>query len=212
MEDGFAAAREMMVMGQLVPRGIKSAAALDAMRSVPRHLFVPESLRRSAYGDFPLPIANGQTISQPYIVAYMTELLSPARGMKVLEIGTGSGYQAAVLAHLGCEVYSVELIEALADEAEKLFIRLGYPNIKVKRADGFRGWQEEAPFDAVIVTAAPEEIPAALFDQLKEGGRMAVPVGKINSVQSLKLIEKIDGQMLERDLLPVRFVPMTGGE
>ena len=198
-----------MVEWQLKTRGIKLNAVLDAMRNVPRHLFVPENMRNHAYDDSPLPIGAGQTISQPYIVAFMTEILKPAPGMKILEIGTGSGYQAAVLAYLGCEVYTVELLEGLADGAKKIFEALGLDNIKAKRGNGYAGWAEEAPFDAVIVTAAPGKIPEKLIGQLKDGGKMIIPVGEAYSVQSLKIILKKAGEITESDLLPVRFVPMV---
>ena len=179
------------------------------MQNVPRHLFVPENLQSHAYDDCPLPIGFGQTISQPYIVAFMSEQLGTASGMKVLEIGTGSGYQAAVLACLGCEVFTVELVEELACRAKKILSSLNYNNVMVKHGNGYLGWQEEAPFDAIIVTAAPEEIPFKLLEQLKEGGKMIVPIGPVNSVQFLKLVIKKDGEFEEKDLLPVRFVPMV---
>jgi protein-L-isoaspartate(D-aspartate) O-methyltransferase len=198
-----------MVSEQLKARNIKSEAVLEAMRSVPRHLFVPENLQKHAYDDSPLPIGLGQTISQPYIVAYMSEYLQPYMGMKVLEIGTGSGYQSAVLSYLGCEVYTVELLEELAYRAEKIFKTLNLTNIKTKCANGYSGWQEEAPFDAVIITAAPEKIPEKLVGQLAEGGKMILPVGPVNSAQFLKLVMKQDGKVIERELLPVRFVPMV---
>jgi protein-L-isoaspartate(D-aspartate) O-methyltransferase len=198
-----------MVADQLIRRQIKSEAVLDAMRSVPRHLFIPENMIGHAYDDSPMPIGWGQTISQPYIVAYMTELLEPAFGLKVLEIGAGSGYQAAVLAHLGCDVYSIEYVEKLAVGASKILADLGYGNVKVRHGNGYNGWQEEAPFDAVIVTAAPEDIPESLIAQLAEGGMMIVPVGRVHSVQSLMRITKKDGKLTGEDLLPVRFVPMV---
>ena len=198
-----------MVEEQIKARGVKSDSVLDAMLNVPRHLFVPESLRAYAYNDSPLQIGHGQTISQPYIVAFMTEQLVPLPAMRVLEIGTGSGYQAAILAHLGCDVYTVELIEELAAEAKKLFASLSLDNITAKHGNGYRGWPEEAPFDAIIVTAAPAAVPEALTQQLRDGGKMIVPVGEIHSVQSLKLIVKKHGEPTETDLLPVRFVPMV---
>ena len=197
-----------MVEKQLITRGITSLAVLEAMRNVPRHLFVPEHLRSCAYDDCPLPVGYGQTISQPYIVAYMTERIEPSPGMKILEIGTGSGYQAAVLAYLGCRVYTVELVKDLADKAQKTFTALGYANIMTRLGNGYQGWQSEAPFDAVIVTAAPEKIPEKLIEQLKDGGRMIVPVGETDSVQVLKIIMKKDGITTVENLLPVRFVPM----
>jgi protein-L-isoaspartate(D-aspartate) O-methyltransferase len=198
-----------MIETQLKSRGITSEAVLKAMRNVPRHLFVPENLQNRAYDDSPLPIGAGQTISQPYIVAYMTEQLEPTPGMKVLEIGTGSGYQAAILAELGCEVYTIETVEELATSAEKVFTSLNLENIHVKHGNGYAGWSEEAPFDAVIVTAAPDCIPEKLTEQLKDGGKMIIPVGGVHSVQSLMLITKDNGQITSQDLLPVRFVPMV---
>ena len=179
------------------------------MRMVPRHLFVPEDLQSSAYNDSPLPIGAGQTISQPYIVAYMTEQLEPFPGMKVLEIGTGSGYQAAVLAYLGCEVYTIERVEALADVSKKALAANGFDNVKVKHGNGYFGWPEEAPFDRIIVTAAPVFVPEELIGQLADGGKMIVPVGETGYVQSLKMITKEDGKHFEKDLLPVIFVPMV---
>ena len=209
MTHDFRLLADTMVKEQLSARGIKSDAVLEAMRQVPRHLFVPGHLQSRAYDDSPLPIGAGQTISQPYIVAYMTERLNPSHGMKVLEIGTGSGYQAAVLAYLGCEVYTVELIESLAAEAKKTFATLGYDSINTRQGNGYLGWSEKAPFDAVIVTAAPAKIPNALIEQLKDGGRMIVPVGRARSVQSLDMIQKRDGGIVRESLLLVRFVPMV---
>jgi protein-L-isoaspartate(D-aspartate) O-methyltransferase len=198
----------LMVNEQLRSRNIRSEAVLLAMSSVPRHLFVPENLQKYAYDDSPLPIGFGQTISQPYVVAYMSEQLQPRRGMRILEIGTGSGYQSAILSFLGCEVYSIEFLEELAIKAETVFKKLNLSNVKIKCANGYYGWQEEAPFDAVIITAAPEKIPEKLVGQLAEGGKMILPVGPANYVQYLKLITKKDNKITERDLLPVRFVPM----
>jgi len=197
-----------MVEKQLKARHIKSAAVLDAMRTVPRHLFVPDNLHSLAYNDSPLPIGLGQTISQPYIVAFMTEQLQPVPGMKILEIGTGSGYQAAILAYLGCRVYTIELLEELSIRAEKILTELNFNNVKIKCGNGYLGWPEEAPFDAIIVTAAPDKIPEKLLEQLKEGGKIILPVGPTNS-QSLKLVTKKDKKILENDLLPVMFVPMV---
>jgi len=198
-----------MVNEQLRSRNIRSEAVLLAMRSVPRHLFVPDHAQKYAYEDSPLPIGLGQTISQPYIVAYMSEQLQPFKGMKILEIGTGSGYQTAILSCLGCEVCTVELLEELANRAEKVFNKLALSGIRIKCANGYSGWQEEAPFDAIIVTAAPEKTPEKLIDQLTEGGKMILPVGPANSVQYLKLVTKQGGKVIERELLPVRFVPMV---
>jgi len=198
-----------MAENQLMKRGINSPTVLNAMVNVPRHLFVPESLRYAAYDDSPLPIGCGQTISQPYIVAYMTQMINPHPGMRVLEIGTGSGYQAAVLSHIGCEVYSIESVEALHESAKKVFESLGMKNIYLKLGNGYGGWPEEAPFDAVIVTAAPENTPRELISQLKDGGRMIIPVGGAHEVQTLKMIEKKNGAVIESDLMAVRFVPMV---
>lgn len=198
-----------MTAGQLEARNIQSPAVLDAMRAVPRHLFVPDDMRNHAYDDSPLPIGLGQTISQPYIVAFMTEQLQPARGMKILEVGTGSGYQAAILAFLGCDVYTIELHEELAARAKKVFAALGLSGIRVKHGTGYSGWPEPSPFDAIIVTAAPGYVPKALVSQLKDGGRMIIPVGQTNSVQSLKRVTKKGEKIIEKDLLPVRFVPMV---
>ena len=198
-----------MVAEQLITRGISSKAVLDAMRIVPRHLFVPEDIQSMAYHDSPLPIGLDQTISQPYIVAFMTEQINPEPGMKILEIGTGSGFQAAVLAQMGCEVYSIELLDELAERAKAVIGNLNYDNVTIKCDNGYLGWPEKAPFDAIIVTAAPENIPEKLVEQLKDGGVMVVPVGPVNAVQSLKIIMKKENRVIEKDLLPVRFVPMV---
>ncbi|MBU0549569.1 MAG: protein-L-isoaspartate(D-aspartate) O-methyltransferase [Candidatus Omnitrophica bacterium] len=195
-----------MVAAQIEARGIKDKRVLEAMRSVPRHKFVPQPYQRFAYRDTPLPIAEGQTISQPYIVALMTELLELTGKERVLEIGTGSGYQAAILAELAARVYTIEIIPALAKGAEELLKTLGYNNILVKCGDGYVGWEEHAPFDAVIVTCAPEEIPQPLIEQLADGGRMVLPVGSI--YQELILVEKKDREIKKRSIIPVRFVPM----
>jgi len=209
MAQNYEDLRNKMVEGQLKTRNIKSVAVLDAMRTVPRHLFVPADMQSRAYNDSPLPIGLEQTISQPYIVAFMTEQLEPVQGIKILEIGTGSGYQAAILAHLGCEVYTIELLEELAERAKKAISGLKYGNVKTKHGNGYEGWPEEAPFDAVIVTAAPNEIPEMLVEQLKEGGKMIIPVGPAGSVQSLKLLSKKDGRIFKKELLLVVFVPMV---
>ena len=209
MAQSFEKLRSSMVEEQLTSRNIQSEAVLDAMRTVPRHLFVPKNLQSYAYNDSPLPIGLRQTISQPYIVAFMTEQLKPVPGMKILEIGTGSGYQAAILAYLGCEVYTIELLEELSLRAEKILSELNFNNIKTKCGNGYLGWPDAAPFDAIIVTAAPENIPEKLIEQLKEGGKMVVPVGPVHSVQSLKLITKEGKRIIEKDLLPVMFVPMV---
>ncbi|MCL2162891.1 MAG: protein-L-isoaspartate(D-aspartate) O-methyltransferase [Oscillospiraceae bacterium] len=209
MAQDFEYERNRMLEGHLKARGIRSGAVLGAMNNVPRHLFVLESLRNCAYDDSPLPIGLGQTISQPYIVAYMTEQIEPFPGMKILEIGTGSGYQAAILACVGCEVYTIEVLEELADRAKEILASLHLDSIKVKHGDGYAGWPEEAPFDAIIITAAPDAIPEKLIGQLKDGGKMIVPVGRPHSIQYLKLIIKKGRGYYENDLLPVRFVPMV---
>jgi len=198
----------MMVETQIKRRGVKDENVLRAMRKVPRHLFVPEDQRDQAYNDYPLKIGHGQTISQPYIVALMTELLQIGPEDRILEIGTGSGYQAAILAELAAEVYTVEIVQPLAQSAEKLLDELGYDNIKVRAGDGFFGWPEAAPFDGVMLTAAPVRVPQPLLEQLKDGGRLVVPEGKF--YQDLVVYEKVDGQIKRREVIPVRFVPMTG--
>ena len=205
----FAGQRQRMVMEQLMPRGIHEERVLAAMAKVPREEFVAQDLRAASYTDQPLPIGYGQTISQPFIVAFMTEQLRLAPGDRVLEIGTGSGYQAAILAELVAEVYSIEIIEPLAKTAEATLERLGYKNVHVKAGDGYRGWPEDAPFDEVIVTCAPDHVPQPLVDQLKEGGRLIIPVGGFGD-QELYLLEKKNGQLEQRAVLPVRFVPMAG--
>jgi protein-L-isoaspartate(D-aspartate) O-methyltransferase len=201
--------RERMVQTQLAGRDIRDPRVLAAMAKVPRHEFVPEPLRRQAYEDRPLPLGQGQTISQPYIVAFMTEHLQLEDTDRVLEIGTGSGYQAAILAELVAEVHSIEIVEPLASQARATLDRLGYSKIHLKTGDGYQGWAEYAPFDAVIVTCAPDHVPAPLIDQLKEGGRMIIPVGESHT-QELVLLEKQGGTLQRRAILPVRFVPMTG--
>src|SRR6266550_2379758 len=205
----FAAERQQMVQQQLMTRGIHEERVLAAMAKVPREEFVPADERAGAYTDHPLPIGYGQTISQPYIVAFMTEQLHPSSGDHVLEIGTGSGYQAAVLAELVAEVYSIEIIESLEKTAEATLQRLGYKNVHVKVGDGYKGWPEHAPFDAIIVTCAPDHVPQPLVDQLKEGGLMIIPVGGFGD-QQLYLLEKKNGELERRAVLPVRFVPMVG--
>jgi len=200
--------REAMVTQQIQARGVRSEAVLAAMRVVPRHLFVPEELRSASYADHPLPIGEGQTISQPYIVGLMSELLEVRAGDKVLEIGTGSGYQAAVLAAMGCEVYSIEIRASLAATAEARLKELGYPNVHVRAGDGYAGWPEAGPFRGIIVTAAPERIPVPLLQQLAVGGRLVIPVGAY--YQQLKVVTREPQGFSEKDVLPVRFVPMTG--
>jgi protein-L-isoaspartate(D-aspartate) O-methyltransferase len=208
-DERWEADRRRMVAEQLRGRDIRDQAVLDAMARVPRHLFVPEGQQGAAYSDYPLPIGFGQTISQPYIVAFMTQALDVAREHKVLEIGTGSGYQAAVLGELAGQVYTIEIVEPLAERATGTLRDLGYTNVHVRAGNGWEGWPEEAPFDRIMVTAAPSEIPEALVAQLKIGGVMAVPVGV--GEQTLKILRKIDGERLETlQTLPVRFVPMTG--
>jgi protein-L-isoaspartate(D-aspartate) O-methyltransferase len=205
-KDNFALLRENMVHSQIEARGVKDTRVLSAVRKVERHKFVPPSIQHLAYADSPLPIGCGQTISQPYIVALMTELCQLKDSDKVLEIGTGSGYQAAILGELAKEVYTIEILPALAERAATLLEKLGYRNIKVKCGDGYLGWPEYAPFDAIIVTCAPPEVPGALLEQLAEGGRLVIPLG--DTYQELKLIVKKQGQIEQRCILPVRFVPM----
>src|SRR5436190_2495141 len=204
----FAAQRQRMVEQQLKPRGIKDDRLLAAMARVPREEFVPADERGDAYEDGPLPIGLDQTISQPYIVAFMTEQLRLRPSDRLLEIGTGSGYQAAVLAELVAEVYTIEIVEPLAKNAEATLQRLGYKNVHLRVGDGYQGWPEEAPFDAIIVTCAPDEVPQPLVEQLKDGGRMVIPVGE-RFAQQLYLLEKKNGQLKESATLPVRFVPMV---
>jgi protein-L-isoaspartate(D-aspartate) O-methyltransferase len=204
----FAAERQQMVQRQLMARGINDNRVLGAMAKVPREEFVTPESRVASYEDGPLPIGYGQTISQPYIVAFMTEQLRPQPGDRVLEIGTGSGYQAAILAELVSEVYSIEIVAPLAKNAETTLQRLGYKNVHVKIGDGYKGWPEPAPFDAIIVTCAPDRVPQPLVDQLKDGGRMVIPVGD-RFAQQLYLLEKKNGQLKQSATLPVRFVPMT---
>ena len=207
------AARKHMVERQLAARGIKNERVLAAMGKVPRQEFVTEGHRAEAYNDRPLPIGQGQTISQPYIVAFMTEAIGPRPGQRVLEVGTGSGYQAAVLAELVGEVYTVELLPELAAAADKRLARLGYRNVHVKAGDGYLGWPDKGPFDAVVVTCGAKEVPRPLFEQLKPGGKMVIPVGEAGEVQTLRVITKgSDGKREVRDLLPVRFVPLRRAE
>jgi protein-L-isoaspartate(D-aspartate) O-methyltransferase len=206
--DEYKSERDRMVDEQIRARGIDDSAVLRAMRKVPRHKFVPEQLRRLAYADRPLPIGLEQTISQPAIVAYMTEAADVSKKKKVLEIGTGSGYQAAVLAELAREVYTIEIIPELAEGARRVLGELGYGNVSVRTGNGYLGWPEQAPFDAIVVTAAPDEIPQALVDQLAVGGRMVIPVGTTN--QEIVIVEKNRKGVTKRRTIPVRFVPMTG--
>ena len=201
--------RERMVEDQIAERGVTHEPTLAAMRKVPRHRFVPDSLARSAYADSPLPIGHGQTISQPLIVAFMTEKAQITRDSKVLEIGTGSGYQAAVAAELSDHVYTIEIVPALAERAAAALKASGYERVHVRAGDGYHGWPEHAPFDVIIVTAAASTIPPPLIAQLKEGGRMVIPVGPQFGAQNLVLVTKQDGKIRTRTLMPVRFVPFT---
>jgi protein-L-isoaspartate(D-aspartate) O-methyltransferase len=198
-----------MVEEQMEARGISDPATLATLRAVPRHEFLPLRLREEAYGDYPLPIGHGQTISQPYVVAFMTEAIRPKPGEKILEIGAGSGYQAAVLAQMGADVYTIEIVGPLAEMAQQTLERLGYTNAHVKHGDGYRGWPEHAPFDAIIVTCAPDKIPPDLIAQMKDGGRMIIPVGG-GMEQELILLRKNGDRVEKQSVLPVRFVPMTG--
>jgi len=199
-----------MVSGQIEKRGIKEKSVLQALRNVPRHLFVSEELQSLAYADRPLPIGYGQTISQPYIVALMTELLNLKQGNKVLEIGSGSGYQAAILSEITQEVYTIEIIEELGESAKKRLKDLGYQSIRCRIGDGYYGWEEYAPFDGIMVTAAATHIPPSLIRQLKKGGKMCIPVGDPFLTQNLILIEKDqEGNLKTKNILPVRFVPFV---
>jgi len=207
-EDRFTVARHRMVATQIESRGVRDPRVLDAVRRVERHRFVPEPLREYAYEDHPLAIGHDQTISQPYIVALMTEEARIRPGARVLEIGTGSGYQAAVLSLLAGQVYTIEIVEPLARQAAARLEALGYRNVTVRAGDGYRGWPEQAPFDAILVTAAPPEIPQPLLDQLAVGGRLVAPVGE--GIQDLVVVERTAAGLQRRPVIPVRFVPMTG--
>ena len=211
-ENLFSDLREKMITNQIVARGIKDTQVIEAMRKVPRHFFVPENSRESAYDDRPLPIGEGQTISQPYIVAFMTEALDLSPEDKVLEIGTGSGYQAAILAEIVREVYTIEIRPKLGETAQERLEEMGYKNIFVKIVDGYKGWPEKAPFHAVIVTCAPEKIPRPLIDQLTDGGRMIIPVGEKRGIQKLVLLRKEKGMIMKKAVMDVLFVPMVKGE
>ena len=206
-EASYETKRENMVSSQIEERGITDSATLYSMRTVKRHLFIPKKLIEDAYDDRPLPIGYGQTISQPYIVAYMTELIQPKKDYKVLEIGTGSGYQAAVLARIIDSVFTIEIIPELGKLASERLTQLGYENIKTKIGDGYYGIEESAPFDAIIVTAASEYIPPPLLEQLKDGGKMVIPIGSPFMVQMLMLVEKDGEKITTENMLPVRFVP-----
>ena len=205
----FAAQRERMMQEQIAGRGVTDARVLTALRKVPREEFVPENVRGGSYTDGPLPIGYDQTISQPYIVAFMTEQLRPQPTDRILEIGTGSGYQAAILAELVAEVYSIEIVEPLAKTAQATLQRLGYKNVHIEAGDGYKGWPKHAPFDAIIVTCAPDHVPQPLVAQLKENGRMIIPVGE-RFAQQLYRLRKENGELKREAVLPVMFVPMTG--
>ena len=210
-ENEYETARQSMVKHQIKGRGIEDPAVLEAMREVPRHLFIEGGYGRYAYNDRPLPIGHGQTISQPYIVAYMTELLNLSEDDNVLEVGTGSGYQAAVLAEISRQVFTIEIIKPLAESAREHLKEAGYNGVTTRAGDGYYGWEEHAPFDAIIVTAAASHIPPPLIEQLKEGGRMVIPVGPVMRVQHLMLLKKkTGGEIVKYRKLPVRFVPLTG--
>jgi protein-L-isoaspartate(D-aspartate) O-methyltransferase len=201
------AARAEMVRTQLAARDITNPRVLDAMRKVERHRFVPAEARGDAYGDYPIPIGHGQTISQPYIVAFMTQALEPAPEHRVLEIGTGSGYQAAILAELVSDVYTIEIVSELAERSRETLKQLGYENVHVRAGNGYLGWPEQAPFDRIIVTAAPDAVPAALVEQLRVGGLMAIPVG--TTIQELQILRRTSSGTETLQTLPVRFVPMV---
>ena len=209
--DRYIPARERMVRSQIAARGVKDSRVLAAMRSVPRHMFVPDRYLDQSYHDYPIPIGLGQTISQPYIVAFMTELLKLGPDDRVFELGTGSGYQAAVASRVAGAVYTMEIYQLLADAATQRLTSLGYSNVHVRGGDGYFGWKEEAPFDAIIVTAAADHIPPPLINQLKPGGRLIIPLGSPFTVQQLVLVTRdSEGQVTERPIIPVRFVPLLG--
>jgi len=208
-EDSYAAAREALVEESIVGRGITTPAVIEAMKAVPRHEFVPDDYLAQAYADHPLPIGYGQTISQPYIVALMTDAIDPDEDDVILEVGTGSGYQAAVLAEIVDQVYTIEIVGALAEQAEDRLDRLGYDNVEVLHDDGYFGWEDHAPFDAIIVTAAPDHVPPPLLTQLKDGGKMVIPVGPVGGYQELWLVEREGDDYTNYSLGGVRFVPLT---
>ena len=212
-DDRWREPRERLVAEQVAPQGVTDSLTLAAMRTVPRHEFVPVDQRAWAYADTPLPIGHEQTISQPTVVALMTQLIRPRPGLRVLEVGTGSGYQAAVLAATGARVWTIEIVRALADQARARLGRLGYRDVRVRHGDGYAGWPDAAPFDAIVVTAGADSIPPPLVDQLAPGGRLVMPVGDPWTDQRLVLLEKdASGRIASRDLLPVRFVPLLRGE
>ncbi len=210
-EAQFKSQRERMVGRQIVARGVSNPLVIEAMKAVPRHCFVPEKYRKRAYQDGPLPIGHRQTISQPYIVAVMSELLDVKPGQRVLEVGTGSGYQAAVLAAMDVTVFSIEIVAPLGEKAATTLKELGYDNVRTRIGDGYRGWPQQAPFDGIIVTAAPSRIPQPLKDQLAENGRMVIPVGPVRGIQRLYLLRKIGGIIKQEKIFDVRFVPMVDG-
>ena len=207
-ETGRSGERERMVDRQIEARGIRDPRVLEALRTVPRHRFVPPALQDQAYADTPLPIGSSQTISQPYIVAYMTEALRLPPAAAVLEIGTGSGYQAAVLAEVAREVYSIEIVPELAERSARVLAELGYDNIRLREGDGYRGWPEAAPFDGIMVTAAPDHVPPALVEQLAPGARLVIPVGRF--AQDMRIVTRTADGSVSETTIPVRFVPMTG--
>jgi protein-L-isoaspartate(D-aspartate) O-methyltransferase len=209
-QEEFRQQREQMVETQLKSRDIHNELVLEAMREVPRRLFMPASMRQYAYRDSPVPIGEEQTISQPYIVGLMTQTVDPKPGDRALEVGTGSGYQAAVLGELVEEVYTIEIIPDRAERAGKMLSESGYDNVEVRLGDGYQGWPEKAPFDIILITAAPEIIPQPLIDQLAEGGRLVVPVGPQGEIQTLTLVTKVKGEVKRTYITDVRFVPMTG--
>jgi protein-L-isoaspartate(D-aspartate) O-methyltransferase len=209
-QEEFAQQREQMVETQLKSRDISNERVLEAMKKVPRHLFMPAAVRPYAYVDSPVPIGEGQTISQPYIVGLMTQVVDPKPQDRALEVGTGSGYQAAVLGELVQEVYTIEIVPVLAERAGKALLESGYDNVEVRQGDGYQGWPEKAPFDIILITAAPEEIPQPLIDQLAEGGRLMAPVGPQGAIQTLTLVTKEKGEVKRTSITDVRFVPMTG--
>jgi protein-L-isoaspartate(D-aspartate) O-methyltransferase len=212
-QDPFAIERARMVRTQIEERGVRNPEVLRVMRAVPRHLFIPEPMRSQAYEDHPVPVGYGQTISQPYIVGLMTELLEPNKDLTVLEIGTGSGYQAAVLSGLVKHLYTIEIVPELARSAAATLEKLGYRNVTVRHGDGYQGWPEQAPFDRIIITAAPPEIPKALLEQLKLGGKLVAPVGSSVFGQDLVVIDKaLNGRLRRRSIIPVMFVPMVRGK